>query len=104
MATTEQQAQPELERVLGRDRSCSGRRPRTPTSLPVVGALTCTYRATPWAERPVVQHRIAGVLRAIGVVLWAVTVVVDRRTGTTVRMDPEALSGDGPVDRGASCR
>jgi hypothetical protein len=46
----------------------------------------------------VVQYQIAGVLLAVGVVLWVVTTVVNRRTGTTVRMDPEALAGDGPVD------
>jgi amino acid transporter len=71
---------------------------RTPTFLPVVGALACGYLATPFAGRPVVQYQIAGVLLAVGVVLWVVTTVVNRRTGTTVRMDPEALAGDGPVD------
>jgi len=71
---------------------------RTPTVLPVVGALACAYLATPFAGRPVEQYRIAGVLLAIGVALWAVTVLVNRRTGTTVRLDPEALAGDGPVN------
>ncbi|SDP26481.1 amino acid/polyamine/organocation transporter, APC superfamily [Klenkia soli] len=70
---------------------------RTPTFLPVVGALACAYLATPFAGRPTVQYQIAGVLLAIGVVLWVVTVAVNRRTGTTVRMDPEALSGEHPT-------
>jgi amino acid transporter len=70
---------------------------RTPTFLPVVGALACAYLATPWAGRPVVQYQIAGVLLAIGVVLWAVTVLVIRRAGgTTPHLDPTHLSGEAP--------
>ncbi|KQS66860.1 APC family permease [Modestobacter sp. Leaf380] len=81
--------------VLRRD-TVDGDHFRTPTFLPVIGALACAFLATPWAGRPVVQYQIAGVLLLIGVALWAVTVVVDRRTGTTAALDPEALSGDGP--------
>ncbi len=69
----------------------------TPTVLPVVGALACAYLATPWAGRPAVQYQIAGVLLAIGVVLWLVTVLVTRRSGgSTPRLDPEKLTGDAP--------
>jgi amino acid transporter len=71
---------------------------RTPTVLPVIGALACAYLATPFAGRPVVQYKIAGVLLAIGVVLWGVTVLVNRRAGTaTPTLDPERLADDGPV-------
>ena len=70
---------------------------RTPTVLPVIGALACAYLATPWAGRPAEQYRIAGVLLAIGIVLWAVTVLVTRRGGgATPRLDPSHLSGEGP--------
>jgi len=70
---------------------------RTPTALPVVGALACGYLATPWAGRPAEQYRIAGILLAIGVVLWGVTVLVNPRTGGDVpRLDPAALTGDRP--------
>jgi amino acid transporter len=70
---------------------------RTPTFLPVVGALACAYLATPWAGRPVVQYQIAGVLLAIGVLLWAVTVLVTRRGGgPTPHLDPTHLSGEAP--------
>ncbi len=70
---------------------------RTPTVLPVIGALACAYLATPWAGRPAEQYRIAGVLLAIGVVLWGVTVLVNRRTGAQVpRFDPANLTGEGP--------
>ncbi|MBJ7452837.1 MAG: APC family permease [Blastococcus sp.] len=70
---------------------------RTPTFLPVVGALACGYLATPFAGRPAEQYRIAGILLAIGVVLWFVTVLVNRRTGgQTPSFDPAHLSGDHP--------
>jgi basic amino acid/polyamine antiporter, APA family len=70
----------------------------TPTVLPVVGALACAYLATPWAGRPAEQYRIAGVLLAIGVVLWMVTVLVNRRTGAAApRFDPAHLTGEGPT-------
>ncbi|SNS57805.1 amino acid/polyamine/organocation transporter, APC superfamily [Geodermatophilus pulveris] len=71
---------------------------RTPTVLPVVGALACAYLATPWAGRPAEQYRIAGVLLGIGVVLWGVTVLATRRSGSgTPRLDPGHLTGGGPT-------
>ena len=70
---------------------------RTPTVLPVIGALACAYLATPWAGRPTEQYKIAGVLLAIGVVLWGVTVLINKRTGADVpAFDPGALTGEGP--------
>ncbi|WP_369140207.1 APC family permease [Modestobacter versicolor] len=72
---------------------------RTPTFLPVVGALACAFLATPWAGRPTEQYRIAGVLLAIGVVLWLVTVLVNRRTGPAVpALDPDSFTKGGPVN------
>lgn len=52
---------------------------RTPTILPVLGAITCAFLAGPWTGRDPVQYAIAGVLLAIGVVLWLVTVLVMKR-------------------------
>jgi len=70
---------------------------RTPTVLPVVGALACGFLATPFAGRPAEQYRIAGVLLAIGVVLWGVTVLVNKRTGADVpEFDPATLTDDRP--------
>ena len=54
---------------------------RTPTIVPVLGAITCAFLVGPWTGRDPQQYRIAGILLAIGVVLWAVTVLVNRATG-----------------------
>jgi amino acid transporter len=43
---------------------------RTPTALPVIGALACGFMVTPWTDRNPQQYTIAGVLLAIGVGLW----------------------------------
>jgi basic amino acid/polyamine antiporter, APA family len=54
---------------------------RTPTVLPLLGALLCAFLAGPWTGRDPVQYRIAGALMAIGIVLWFVTVLIRRDTG-----------------------
>jgi amino acid transporter len=46
---------------------------RTPTPLPVLGAVCCAYLATPFTDRNPQQYAIAGVLLVVGVVLWAFT-------------------------------
>ena len=70
---------------------------RTPTFLPVVGALACGFLATPFSGRPAEQYRIAGVLLGIGVLLWLVTVFVNKRTGAgPARMDPTQLGSEPP--------
>ena len=51
---------------------------RTPTFVPVLGAMTCAFLAGPWTGRDPVQYAIAGLLLAVGVVLWFVTVRVMR--------------------------
>jgi len=72
---------------------------RTPTVLPVVGALACAFLATPWAGRPTEQYRIAGVLLGIGVLLWVVTVLVNKRSGPAVPpLDPERFTKGGVVN------
>jgi amino acid transporter len=54
---------------------------RAPTFIPVLGAASCAFLAGPWTGRDPVQYRIAGVLLAIGVVLWIATVWMGRATG-----------------------
>ena len=72
---------------------------RTPTFLPIVGALSCAFLAGPWTGRTSVRYTIAGVLIGIGVLLWVVTVIVNRKTGTALS-DPlmEDIGGRGPVN------
>lgn len=70
---------------------------RTPTVLPVLGAVSCAFLAGPWTGRDVVQYQIAGALLAIGVALWLVTVLFNRATGTKLS-EPlsEDIGGKGP--------
>lgn len=57
-----------------------------PTILPIIGAIACGFLTGPWTGRNPDQYKIAGVLLALGVVLWVVTVFINRATG----MKPEA--------------
>ena len=72
---------------------------RTPTFLPIIGAVSCAFLAGPWAGRAAVPYPLAGARIGIGVLLWVVTVIVNRRTGTAVS-DPlmEDIGGRGPVN------
>jgi len=64
--------------VLRRDR-VEHRHFRTPTALPVFGAVFCVLLVLPWTSgRAIEQYGIAGILLVLGVVLWAVT-FIDRR-------------------------
>ena len=68
---------------------------RAPTVLPIIGALACAYLVGPWTGRATEQYKIAGVLLGIGVVLWALTWVINRAlySRSTYLKDPEALEG-----------
>ncbi len=72
---------------------------RAPTFLPILGALSCAFFAGPWTGRDEVQYLIAGVLIAIGIVLWGVTVLINRATGQTPT-DPtmETTGSRGPIN------
>jgi uncharacterized membrane protein YeaQ/YmgE (transglycosylase-associated protein family) len=71
---------------------------RTPTVLPVVGAVSCAFLAGPWTGRDPVQYRIAGALIGIGVVLWVVTVVLNRATGQKPAEPDAEIGTRGPVN------
>ncbi|QCI63036.1 APC family permease [Phreatobacter stygius] len=72
---------------------------RSPTILPVLGALSCAFLTGPWTGRDPVQYRIAGVLLGIGIVLWIVTVLVNRAAGVKPsEPDMETLGRGGPVN------
>ncbi len=72
---------------------------RTPTIMPILGALCCAFLAGPWTGRASVQYTIAGILIAIGVVLWVVTVLVNRATGLEPgEPDTATVATRGPVN------
>ncbi|MCP2259558.1 amino acid/polyamine/organocation transporter, APC superfamily [Streptoalloteichus tenebrarius] len=43
---------------------------RTPTAVPILGAITCAYLASPLSGRPAKEYLIAGVLLLVGLALW----------------------------------
>ena len=70
---------------------------RTPAFLPVLGAASCAFLAGPWTGRDPVQYTIAAMLIAIGIVLWFVTLLVDRAAGQKpVAPAMEDIGGSGP--------
>jgi APA family basic amino acid/polyamine antiporter len=72
---------------------------RSPTFLPVLGAISCAFLVGPWTGRASIQYAIAGVLLAIGVVLWFVTVMVMRSQGLKPSGEElPPISHSGPVN------
>jgi len=70
---------------------------RTPTVVPVFGAASCAFLAGPWTGRDPSQYRISGILIAVGIVLWGVTVAINRATGVKpVEPTIEDFAGKGP--------
>jgi amino acid transporter len=60
---------------------------RAPTICPVLGMLSCAYLASPLAGRDAQQYRIAGVLLALGLLLWAVNWFVQGRRAVRFSAD-----------------
>ncbi len=54
---------------------------RTPTALPVLGAITCIFLAGPWSGRDPIQYAIAAALIGLGIVLWFATVSIMKTVG-----------------------
>jgi amino acid transporter len=52
----------------------------SPGLLPLLAAVLCAFLAGPWVGRNVIQYQIAGGLMAIGVVLWLITWLINKRT------------------------
>jgi amino acid transporter len=70
---------------------------RAPTFIPILGAVSCAFLAGPWTGRDPVQYKIAGILIAIGIALWFVTVLVNRKTGQRpIEPVMEDIGGMGP--------
>lgn len=72
---------------------------RSPTILPILGAISCAFLVGPWTGRDPTQYKIAGILIGIGVVLWVITVFVNKSTGVKPA-DPsmQDLGSHGPVN------
>ncbi len=72
---------------------------KTPSALAILGALSCGFLVGPWTGRNPEQYKIAGILLAIGIALWVVTVLINRATGVKAA-DPtmEDLGSHGPVN------
>jgi len=68
---------------------------RTPTVLPIIGALACAFLVTPFSGRAGSQYVLAGYLLALGVVLWVITWFANRalRARKTYLRDPSDLAG-----------
>jgi basic amino acid/polyamine antiporter, APA family len=67
--------------VLRRDVQAAGGHFRTPTALPVIGFFASVYLVLPFSGRPHQQYVLAGLLVAIGIVLFFVTQVINRQLG-----------------------
>ena len=69
-----------------------------PSILPIIGAITCAFLAGPWArsKAQMEQYEIAGYLLGLGVILWALTWVINRAVygKKTFLRDPEDLDID----------
>lgn len=68
---------------------------RVPTIVPILGLASCVFLVSPWSGRPAADYRTAGILLALGVVLWLVQAAWSRR----VRRRWVEASG-GPADQG----
>ncbi len=65
---------------------------RAPTPLPVIGALVSFYLVLPFSGRDGIQYEIAAALIVLGLVLWGVTILLNRRLGVKqATLDPSKL-------------
>ena len=71
---------------------------RAPTLLPYMGTISCLYLVTPLSGRATAQYVVAGWLLVIGVVLFFVTVLINKRLGISPSRyrDPQDLETGGP--------
>jgi APA family basic amino acid/polyamine antiporter len=66
---------------LRRDVQAEGKHFKTPTVLPFIGFAVSLYLVLPFSGRPAQQYYVALILVAIGIVLFFVTRVINRRMG-----------------------
>jgi basic amino acid/polyamine antiporter, APA family len=67
--------------VLRRDVREEGGHFKTPTALPVIGCVVSLYLVTPLSGRPGTQYLVAGILLVIGIVLYLITMAINKQLG-----------------------
>jgi amino acid transporter len=67
--------------VLRRDVQEAGGHFKTPTALPVIGCLASLYLVTPLSGRPAQQYVLAMILVGIGILLFLLTMAINRQLG-----------------------
>jgi hypothetical protein len=67
--------------VLRRDVRQAGGHFKTPTALPVIGCLASLYLVTPLSGRPGQQYLLALILVGIGILLYLLTLAINRQLG-----------------------
>lgn len=82
--------------VLRRDVRATGGHFRTPTFLPVVGFIASAYLVLPFSGRPSTQYLVAGILVAVGVVLFFVTKLINKQLGIKGTIQDPTHLGDAP--------
>ena len=80
--------------VLRRDVKETGGHFKTPTVLPVIGCIASLYLVTPLSGRDSIQYVLAGILLVIGIVLFGVTVLINKQLGIKTQgiTDPTQLA------------
>jgi amino acid transporter len=67
--------------VLRRDVQEAGGHFKTPTALPVIGCVVSLYLVTPLSGRPAQQYVLALILVGIGILLFLLTMAINRQLG-----------------------
>jgi basic amino acid/polyamine antiporter, APA family len=67
--------------VLRKDVQADGAHFKTPTWLPVVGFVASLYLVLPLSGRPLQQYVLAGALVILGIVLFGITLAINRAVG-----------------------
>ena len=67
---------------------------RAPPGLPVVGVITSAYLVLPFSGRDAIQYELAGLLLLLGLILYGITILLNRRLGVRkTTLDPAKLDG-----------
>ncbi|MCW2747408.1 MAG: amino acid permease [Nocardioidaceae bacterium] len=66
---------------------------KTRTGVAVTGAIACAYLVLPFAGRDSGEYKIAGWLLVIGIIMWAITHLTNKRGsgGTAAEIDPSKI-------------